>query len=301
MSQKIYLTISKEKMEVGEKNHLTLIIQDKNVADYQSKIKGSNFPVSKFEKNGVLMDRIEDVAEVTSKITEVHKGNEYLIEFDFTLWDSGTYILPLELITFKNQDFSLPSKSVTVYLVPNKPGKDIYDIEEEFETLPGQEKSVLGIIGSWLLSYGWVLIVIAFLILIYWLYRKNSKPKSTLVKTGTSLKESSLKALEALQNEQLWLNNSYKTHYTEQIFILKSYLSARYSVSFLERTTIECIALLKSLDFPQHRLEELKSLLQQADLVKFAKDKTDELTVVKYYHFCREIIIETSPIDIKDV
>lgn len=80
-----------------------------------------------------------------------------------------------------------------------------------------------------------------------------------------------LKKLEALEAKQLWQKGQLKAYYAELTYILREFLEQKYTVPALESTSAELVAGLSKTDFPDGLRADLAQLLQQADLVKFAK------------------------------
>lgn len=81
-----------------------------------------------------------------------------------------------------------------------------------------------------------------------------------------------LRALDALEEKNLWQQDLTKEYYSELTRILREYLEGRFDVQAMEMTTRQITtALLKRTDFDQNQAKELSQLLQLSDLVKFAR------------------------------
>lgn len=82
--------------------------------------------------------------------------------------------------------------------------------------------------------------------------------------------------LELLRNEQLWQKGETKRFYVRLTEIVRQYLENRYGVNSLELTTSETLEALVKTGFKKNEsYNKLRSVLNQADLVKFAKYKPD--------------------------
>ena len=82
--------------------------------------------------------------------------------------------------------------------------------------------------------------------------------------------------LERLKEEKLWQAGEIKKYYTRLTEILRQYLENRYGVFSLELTTSETLeALIKTGFRKDETYNTLKSVLNGADLVKFAKYKPE--------------------------
>lgn len=83
---------------------------------------------------------------------------------------------------------------------------------------------------------------------------------------------SALQALEALGEKKLWQEGKFKQFHTELTDILRRYIEDRYHVLAMESTTDEILEELLELTMSQKSsYNNLKEVLQMADLVKFAK------------------------------
>jgi len=77
----------------------------------------------------------------------------------------------------------------------------------------------------------------------------------------------------------LWQNNKIKEYYSELTEIVRGYIERELKVPALENTTDEVLAMIKdfknadSIETSKETIKKLKDLLQEADLVKFAKSK----------------------------
>jgi hypothetical protein len=83
--------------------------------------------------------------------------------------------------------------------------------------------------------------------------------------------EIALKKLAALKNEKLWQQGQVKTYYSELSYIVREYLENRYAFPALEAVTEEILEKMRKISFNQSLIDTLAVLLQNADLVKFAK------------------------------
>ncbi|HPY67608.1 MAG TPA: hypothetical protein PLP03_05530 [Bacteroidales bacterium] len=82
--------------------------------------------------------------------------------------------------------------------------------------------------------------------------------------------------LERLREEELWQKGDVKKYYSRLTEILRQYLERRYGVNSLEMTTSETLnALVESGFKKDEAYSTLKSVLNDADLVKFAKYKPE--------------------------
>jgi hypothetical protein len=89
--------------------------------------------------------------------------------------------------------------------------------------------------------------------------------------------EEAIEKLQKLDNKLLWQNNEIKKYYSELTEIVRAYIEKELKIPALEITTHELVAILsefnkaKTIDTSKETIKKLNALLQEADLVKFAK------------------------------
>lgn len=106
-----------------------------------------------------------------------------------------------------------------------------------------------------------------------------------------------IQALETLRNRKLWQNNRHKEYYSGLSDILRTYIAGSWGIGAMEMTSEQIIAEVGKLDLPQKNVMDLTSVLQDADLVKFAKaapeGEHNETSYFKAYYF----VEETKPVE----
>jgi hypothetical protein len=131
------------------------------------------------------------------------------------------------------------------------------------------------------------MLLLAFLAFYAFVQYKN-RAKEVVPQTA---EEIALKQLEALTQSDLLTQQRYKEFHTSISFILRTYLNNRFDIRALERPTSSFMPSVK-----QHRLleaslyEEFKTVLEHADLIKFAKASPLDIANKKALNFCFELI-----------
>ncbi len=97
-------------------------------------------------------------------------------------------------------------------------------------------------------------------------------------------------ALSGLRAERLWQEGEYKSYYSRLSDILRTYISGRYGVTAMEMTSDEIIAASRDLDLPKQCEMELRDLLRDADLVKFAKAEFSGSLNERYFESARQFV-----------
>ena len=83
---------------------------------------------------------------------------------------------------------------------------------------------------------------------------------------------SALKELNALEKAKIWQEGNVKEYHSQLSEIIRRYTENRFQFIALELTTDEILQELKSI-LSDDQLNNLSTLLQRADLAKFAKSK----------------------------
>ena len=119
------------------------------------------------------------------------------------------------------------------------------------------------------------LAVIALIILLVW-YRNRRKKHQPLIQIRPKVRlqphEKALQELEKLRTKKLWQEGKVKEYHSELTDILRIYIETGFGVPAMESTTFEIINKLRQDNvFAKTLIEKLDRLLQNADMVKFAK------------------------------
>ena len=78
------------------------------------------------------------------------------------------------------------------------------------------------------------------------------------------------------------------------------YLSSRYELNLMERTTQETITLLKLKELDFNMIRRIEVLLKEADMVKFAKTELNDMHIRSSLFRLEEIVTELSPLEIPE-
>jgi hypothetical protein len=215
-------------------------------------------------------------------------------QFKLIPWDTGTLVLQPLPYTFNNQLDYFTSILIESSFVPTKKGIRIYDIDESITPI---KKDF--ILSEFLLKYFWIPMIILLVILgIFWYKRRQRQ--TTPAPISLTLKQQTLQSIEKIIQKKQWETNQ-KAHYTEFSFILRWYLSARYNINLLERTTFETILLLNALALDEYLLTQIKQIFAEVDSVKFAKTSLTPDQHDKLLEQLKEVVIISSPVETQHV
>ncbi len=190
------------------------------------------------------------------------------IRYTLTVFDTGMQTVPAISLAYLDQETQrqdsivLERKSVYVKSVLDTARKDIADIKP-VRSVP---------IPLWVYLTGGALLL-AFAIGIYFLVRywrtraPASVPASVPALTPYEVAFAKLKGLEEITlNSQ----NDFKIYYSAISDAVREFLERHYGFPAMEQLTSEIDATLQA-KRPKEEAERVKSLLEKADLVKFAK------------------------------
>lgn len=104
-----------------------------------------------------------------------------------------------------------------------------------------------------------------------------------------------LASLDALVAANLPAQGQMKAHYERLAEILRTYLSQRFDLAVLEHTTAEVVALMRERNFEDALRTDVRLVLDEADLVKFAKLQVPVEKAFAQCHAVRTIVERTIP------
>ncbi|WP_333876740.1 BatD family protein [Flavobacterium sp.] len=256
---KVSTSVNVTKNKIGAEFRLTL----KTDVDTFSKVK---FPE---RKNFGALEVIQSY-----KIDTVKKGNRYELikKYGLTQFDSGKYTIPRIPVVINGKPVFSDSIKVEVNDVKVDTLKQkMYDI-----------KAIAEVKSDWGTWWIYVLILLALAALGYGIYHrlkktpKEVKPEPVVYKSPI---EKATSLLQQLETKGLWQKGEIKSYYSELTDIARNYIEEEIHIPAMESTTSELIEALrvaakqKKLKLSNETVENLEKVLQQADLVKFAKVK----------------------------
>ena len=183
-------------------------------------------------------------------------------EFVITAWDSGSYFIPPIAFSENSKTEGLLLNVQTIILAEDAELKDIKQ--------PIEEPIGWSDIWPWLLG----ILILSLIIFIVKKYIFNKNKPSIIIKPKVIIAAdiSALKELNALEKAKIWQEGNVKEYHSQLSEIIRRYTENRFQFIALELTTDEILQELKSI-LSDDQLNNLSTLLQRADLAKFAKSK----------------------------
>ncbi|MCF8217494.1 MAG: hypothetical protein K9J21_00770 [Bacteroidales bacterium] len=218
---------------------------------------------------------IQDTLTEKIEIVNIKKADTNLIDESFreitksytiTSFDSGYHAIPPFSFAFGKDSLSTEAMLLQVQTLNVDTTKAIKPIKGIYEE-PLKFRDFL----PWILGAIALLIIAA---LAYYFIRKRKKQKSIdkpiPVKPALPADEEALSRLQELEDKKLWHNNQTKKYYIELTAIIRHYIERRFNVDAEELTSREILQQISPVT-PEDAYKMLKSLLELADLVKFAR------------------------------
>ena len=233
-----------------------------------------------------------EIAEEFSIDTTFFKGKKALIKkFKLTNFDEGFYTIKPQQILFNNKIYFTDSIPIEVRTIKvDTVSKKFFDIKEII--LNKEERIPL---SKYLLS---IVILFCGIGLVFLLYKKfkNHRYDKSDYKTPF---ENAIDQLVNLEKETLDTQNDFKLFYSKLTLIAKEYLENDIEISASESTTtqlIDKIYLLnnsKKINISDDIIESFKTVLNNADLVKFAKFTPQNKAASDDNKFLKSFIVNT--------
>lgn len=234
------------------------------------------YKISVNETENVIISSLENLKglEVIDSLKIEKLQNKIVQKYILTGFDSGAFYIPQQQIFIKNQlhlTDSLLINVATIAIDTTKATK--FDIKG-IKTEPYQYNDFE--------HYLWWLVALLALIgalVYYFIIKKKKQVKEQVIIPLLPPYQEAIEKLEALDKKLLWQNNQTKRYYSELTNIIRVYIERELKLPALEITTDELIAVLndfnaiKSIQTDKETIYKLKKLLQESDLVKFAKSK----------------------------
>ena len=203
-------------------------------------------------------------------------------EIIITAWDSGSYyISPIKFSTNKKTKGFLINVQ-TVEITEDAKLKDI-------------KKPIHEPIG-WSDIWPFILAVLIIILIIYifkkYVFRAKEKAKQTKPKIIIPADISALEKLEKLETAKIWQQGNIKEYHTKLSEIIRRYCEEKFKFIALELTTNEILEELKG-TLNNDQINNLKSILQRADLAKFAKSKPINTDNIESMVLAKEFVHST--------
>jgi len=253
-SQKVSVAIDTTDIRIGEQFLFKIVIKDTANVIFPEKLE-----------NLTKLEVVKDVKIDTFK-------NSLIKKYLMTGFDSGAFYIPSQQIFIKNRAYLSDSVLINVATVSVDTTKQKMFPIKSIQSEP----LVYDDFKPYLI---WVVLALLLIGLLIYYLKTRKKPKTKEIDTINTLPpfEEALEKLQELDNKLLWQNNEIKKYYSELTEIVRVFIEKELEIPALEITTFELVSMLsdynnpKNINITKETVRKLNALLQEADLVKFAK------------------------------
>jgi len=217
--------------------------------------------------------------------------------YTITSFDSGYFKLPDFEFLFHHEDDTVlyRTSASTLYLMVNTP---VVDTSQPFKVIKGpvSEPYTFAEIFPWVLLG---LIIIGLVVFLIWYIRKRKNNQAVFVRKPKPMLPPHLLAIQKLEElilAKVWQQGKLKVYYTELTDIVREYFDGRFDIDAMEMTSDEIIEALNGKQINNEAIGKIKSVLDLADLVKFAKAQPTPLENDLSLNHCLDVVNETTPV-----
>ena len=232
----------------------------------------------------------------TSSIDTLKETGKFRLEkaYYLTQFDEGKYTIPQQKINISNKDFYTDSLLIEVHTIAVDTLKQpLYDIK------PIAEVASPSSFRLWLwIVLGLVVLLFSATALYFFIFRKKKLSAEEERKKLPPF-ERAIQDLKDLQNSKYLIESQHKAYYTRLTDIVKEYLEDEVHILAKESTTDELLAKVTTLQqtgklhLSEETINNLKRVLQNADLVKFAKSKPSDNNAEYDRETIERVVIKT--------
>ena len=267
-AQKITTSIDSSQIKIGSQFNLTL----------KASVNAKDKVVFPNAKNFGALEVLESYPIDTIKNNSQY---ELIKKYGLTQFDSGRYLIPKLIVKINQKEFQTDSLSIVVNNVKVDTTKQqMYDIKDIIAT--EEEPS-----SEW-----WKLLVLLALIIAsgfasYFIIKKLQKGKVKEEEFFASPIEKAIAYLQNLDRKQLVQKGDVKEYYSEMTDIARTYIEESIHIPAMESTSSELMNSLKKaisdkkMFVSREELDKFRQVLENSDLVKFAKSKPLQFEIEK--------------------
>lgn len=298
-SQSLKTELDKESIQIGEPFTVSFLVSSIDPFDsvfYES--KRSVFTAKSTDENTDIALNIEYELELLRPFqdTQFVHDNRYFWKGSYVLtgWDSAYVVLPPERIVLNDSTFYFPAAMIQVVSPIADPTKDIYDINEEFTEIAPEKFSLKAFLSK---HWWWLSILLIILIFMSWKLLKN-KSKEKFV-APVPLRDRIINEINALEKSKGY-ETDLKEYYFQLSVIVRKFLSEHYQLRLMEYTTSEVRGVLKQRKISNDTIDVIEKLLNQSDMVKFAKSEPPLNEVFMVTNEARQIVDEVASLNLNE-
>ena len=278
LNAEVTTAVDSTQVKIGEQINLTL------------QVKTDSLSMVEFAAEPLFLP-FEIIEESTIDTLRAQQHYLYTKRYALIQFDSGAYWIPPQKIVVDG--FSKFSDSIAIEVAMVKVDtiqQPLFDIKP-IQTV---ERSYNQLIKNSLL----VFVFSVLLAILYVLNRQYKKKKAALLEEIPPF-DRAIQELKALENELPQAQEEYKHYYSKLTDVVRRYLEEEADIDALESTSDELLDKLElridagTLDLSLETLNNLKKVLQNADLVKFARSAPAIGIATTDRAMVEQVVIET--------
>jgi hypothetical protein len=279
----ISASADRQQIKIGEEIRYRISVETDSTAQV-------SFPTAdQFAPFEVIQeDRIDTLRE--------HDKMRLIKEYGLTQFDTGHYVLPPLRIDVNRKEYTTDSlrfavQNVVIDTLNNPP---LYPVKSALEIKEATNKA----------SSGWVWLLIGLLVGlalgVYWFIRRRKKRKIENPEEILPPFDRALLKLKNLKDSRYLIESNHKEYYSVLTDIIRKYLEEEIHIAATESTTDELLTKLQvfldagKLHLSSDVVEELRTVLRKADLVKFAKSKPEDFEAENDRKSIETIVVKTN-------
>ena len=217
-------------------------------------------------------------------------------EYTITSFDSALYYLPPFEVFVNDKPYRSKALALKVYSVP----VDTLHPDQFFGPKDIREVPITWNDIAPLVYCGLAMLILGAAAVFFFIRYRDNKPIIKIIKIEPKLPphQAAMKKIEEIKADKQVQREDPKLYYTELTEVLRTYIKERFGFNALEMTSSEIIEhLLQVKD--QQSINDLKSLFETADLVKFAKHapmmNENDMNLVNAVDFINQTKVEEDP------
>lgn len=225
-------------------------------------------------------------------------NNRILLQqtYRITSFDSGLHYIPPIQFELANAELTRPIETEAMALMVVNPfeevdpQKGITDIKTPLNT----PFHLSELYRYWPYLVGLIVLGLIIALVVFRYYnREVNIPLLKKEKPKVAPHVVALNRLDHIKEEKLWQRDLVKRYYSDVTDTLRHYIEERFQIRAMEQTTDEIMDAFKSVDLREVKsIDNLKQILQAADLVKFAKHEPlpdeNDLSMINAYFFVNQ-------------
>ena len=267
----IRLSIDTNYVEIGDQANL---IQEVSLANNATFVSAPLTVFDSIYKSG-MEEKEFGLFEIIESSDWIIQGNKRMRKITFTAWEEGRYAIPPSLLNYTVNGQRGQSNSNSINIIVHSPLDPNEAVNDSLRLAP--IKPIIAtkmdlwrdLIRPALIGLG---ILLALLGLIYFIYRLFSK-ETPVRREPYYIKPQHIayRRLKELQDKKPWEQGDIKGFHSDLTFAIREYLENRFNINAVEMSTGEIMRAIRKGNVSDNWVDQLQSLFNTADMVKFAK------------------------------